>query len=226
MWNQDGYDGGFYENDPQKRFELGYPTAGSADWGWLQHIVASMDPSGRAAVVLDTGAVARGSGSDSANKEKEIRKAFVIRDLIEGVVLLPENLFYNTTAPGVIIVLNRGKAGSHVGRIMVIDATNEFERGRPKNFITDTGVAKIAGTFKEWKAVEGFSRVLDRAEVEVQDYNLSPARYITGPEDSVTLPFPEALRELASAERKRDEAEEELDKLLTELGHRGWRDVS
>ena len=99
----------FYENDQWKRFEYGAAPSSSADWGWLQHIAASLNDNGRAAVVLDTGAVSRGSGSKSSNKEKLIRQGFVEADLIEGVVLLPENLFYNTPAPGIIVVLNRNK---------------------------------------------------------------------------------------------------------------------
>jgi type I restriction enzyme M protein len=103
MWNQDNYDEAFYDNDPFNRFKYGIPPKSSADWGWVQHMFASLKDGGRAAVVLDTGAVARGSGSRSANKEKKIRQAFVEKDFIEGVVLLPENLFYNITAPGIIM---------------------------------------------------------------------------------------------------------------------------
>src|SRR5258708_2018435 len=109
MWNQDNYDDAFYENDTYHRFGFGNPSKSSADWGWLQHILSSLNDTGRAAVVLDTGAVSRGSGGKQTNKERAIRNAFVEADLVEGVILLPENLFYNTTAPGVVVVLARGK---------------------------------------------------------------------------------------------------------------------
>ena len=109
MWNQDNYDETFYDNDEWNRYGYGIPSKSSADWGWAQHILASLNDNGRAAIVLDTGAVSRGSGSKSSNKEKEIRKAFVENDLIEGVILLPENLFYNTSAPGIILLLNHNK---------------------------------------------------------------------------------------------------------------------
>ena len=93
MWNQDNYDEKFYENDSWKRFESGIPPKPSADWGWVQHMLASLNENGRAAIVLDTGAISRGSGSKSSNKEREIRKKFVEKDIIEGVIFLPENLF-------------------------------------------------------------------------------------------------------------------------------------
>ena len=66
----------------------------------MQHILASLKPGGRAAVVLDTGATSRDSGNANSNKEKDVRRWFMEQDFIEGVLYLPENLLYNTTAPG------------------------------------------------------------------------------------------------------------------------------
>ena len=99
MWNQKEYNETFYSNDQWSRFTYGVPPSSSADWAWVQHMSASLNDTGRAAIVLDTGAVSRGSGSKQTSRERYIRKAYVENDLIEGVILLPENLFYNTTAP-------------------------------------------------------------------------------------------------------------------------------
>ena len=98
MWNQDWWKEADYDADEFDRFPkgAGYP-GGKADWGWVQIILASLKPQGRAAVVLDTGAASRGSGNANTNKEKDVRRWFVEQDLIEGVIYLPENLFYNTT---------------------------------------------------------------------------------------------------------------------------------
>lgn len=98
-------------NDPYERFGRGVPPSSSADWGWVQHLAASLADGGRLAVVLDTGAVSRGSGNSGSNKERDIRKQFVEADLIEYVLLLPENLFYNTTAPGIITSLSYPASG-------------------------------------------------------------------------------------------------------------------
>ncbi|GAB4480686.1 MAG: hypothetical protein Kow0088_22410 [Anaerolineales bacterium] len=92
MWNQK-FSTEVYENDLYERFRFGIPPSSSADWGWLQHMLASLNEGGRMAVVLDTGAVSRGSGNQGSNRERDIRKAFVEADLIEAVLLLPENLF-------------------------------------------------------------------------------------------------------------------------------------
>ncbi len=103
-WNLKGYTEEFYRSDPYKRFEFGVPPKESADWGWLQHMYASLKDGGRMAVVLDTGSVSR-----NGIREKEIRKNFVDRGLISAVILLPENLFYNTSASSVIIVIDKNK---------------------------------------------------------------------------------------------------------------------
>lgn len=107
MWNQ-GRDSlpyitdDFFINDEMERFPAG-SCGGKIDWGWMQHIYSSLNDKGQAAVILDTGAASRGSGNLGSNKEKDCRKWFVDNDLIEGVIYLPENLFYNTSAPGIVI---------------------------------------------------------------------------------------------------------------------------
>src|SRR5690606_11732667 len=118
MWNQGDFKELDYDADEFGRFpsEGGYP-GGNADWGWLQHILASLTPDGRAAVVLDTGAASRGSGNAGRDKEKEIRQWFVEQDVIEAVLLLPEDLFYNTPAAGIVMFLNRAKPKERQGAL-------------------------------------------------------------------------------------------------------------
>jgi type I restriction enzyme M protein len=86
MWNQK-FPAEMYENDPFGRFGQGMPPNSSADWGWVQHMMASLGEGGKMAVVLDTGAVSRGSGNQGSNKERDIRRLFVESDLIEAVFL-------------------------------------------------------------------------------------------------------------------------------------------
>ena len=178
MWNQDNYDDDFYDNDPFDRFNYGAPPRSSADWGWAQHILASLQPNGRAAIVLDTGAVSRGSGSRSSNREREIRKTFVEDDLIEGVVLLPDNLFYNTTAPGLILLLNRAKPADRRGQIILINASLHFVKQRPKNVLTEEGITAVADAYRAWETRPKLSRVVTRDEIRAADYNLSPSQFI------------------------------------------------
>jgi type I restriction enzyme M protein len=151
MWNQDNYGVDAYEADSFERFKDGIASKSSADWGWAQHIWASLKDNGRAAVVLDTGAVSRGSGSQQTNKERDIRKEFVEKDRVEGVILLPENLFYNTTAPGVVILLNRQKSLDRKGEFLLINASNYFVKGDPKNILTKEGINVVTEVYRNWR---------------------------------------------------------------------------
>lgn len=215
MWNQD-FPTEVYENDPYERFAYGIPPASSADWGWLQHMLASLNETGRMAVVLDTGAVSRGSGNQGSNRERDIRREFVEHDLIETVVLLPENLFYNTTAPGIILVVNRRKR--RPGEILLINASKLFEKGRPKNFLGDEHIERIAGIYHGWKAEEGISAIISNEEAARNDYNLSPSRYVATNEKEEVLPLEEAVVLLREAEEERVAADRELAKILAMLG--------
>ena len=215
MWNQ-SFPTETYENDPYERFGLGIPPASSADWGWLQHMLATLGDGGRMAVVLDTGAVSRGSGNQGSNRERDIRKAFVERDLIEAVLLLPENLFYNTTAPGVILVIHRRKRRS--GEILLVNASRRFAKGRPKNYLTEEDITAIAQVYHNWQAVEGFSAIITREEAARNDYNLSPSRYVATNGKDETLPLEEAMVLLREAEEERAAADHALHEVLVALG--------
>ncbi|MBO9389578.1 MAG: N-6 DNA methylase [Roseiflexus sp.] len=215
MWNQK-FPVETYENDPYERFKLGAPPSSSADWGWLQHMLASLNERGKMAVVLDTGAVSRGSGNQGSNRERDIRKAFVERDLIEAVILLPENLFYNTTAPGIILVVNRRKARR--GEILLINASQQFAKGRPKNYLTEEHIARIAALYHEWRAEDGMSTIITNDEAARNDYNLSPSRYVSTNGKEEVLPLEEAAVRLQEAEEDRAEADRALHEVLRTLG--------
>jgi type I restriction enzyme M protein len=169
-------------------------------------------------VVLDTGAVSRGSGNQGTNKEKDIRKAFVEKDWIEAVVLMPENLFYNTTAPGIILVLNKNKAKERKGKILLLNASQEFEKGRPKNFIPDEKIKKIANSFREFRDVERFSRIVSVDEVLKNDYNLSPSRYVETGAGEVYKDIPSLLTELEKLEEEGKRIDAELSTVFEQLG--------
>ena len=225
MWNQTEFTEKDYDADELDRFPKGAGFPGNkADWGWAQHILASLgDPStgsgqaGRAAIVLDTGAASRGSGNANTNKEKDVRRWFVEQDLIEGVIYLPENLFYNTTAPGIIIVLNRQKPKSRQGKIVLVNASAEFKKGQPKNFIPEAGVHKIADAFIAGEDVPNFVKVISTEEAAKNDYNLSPSRYVGAATDETYREIPEIVAELRQHEQKASEVGKELDRVLRQL---------
>lgn len=217
MWNQP-FDTSVYENDPYERFESqGGITTGKADWAWLQHTIASLNDRGRAAVVIDTGAVTRGSGSRTEDREKKIRKWCVDNDLIEGVILLPDNLFYNTTAAGIIIVFNRAKPQVRKGKIVLVNGSQECKKGKPKNYIPEDSIHKIADAFIKGAEIERFVKVITNNEAAENDYNLSPSRYVDTSEKETYLPIPEILEELDGLEKQGKKVDTELKKILKRL---------
>ncbi len=197
MWNQP-FSPEIFANDPFDRFRpRGGVTSGKGDWAWLQHTLACLNERGRAAVVLDTGAVTRGSGSQHEDRERNIRKWFVDRDLIDGVVLLPNNLFYNTSAAGVIVVLSKRKPAARKGRIVLLNASRRIRKGRPKNFIPEEEVRPLAEAFAKGDPVEGEIAIITREQAEGADFNLSPSRWVEPAETSAG----ETLRNLIEAYR-------------------------
>jgi len=188
MWNQD-FSQDVFENDTYNRFLFGYPPSSSADWGWIQHMFA--------------------------NRERDIRKEFVENDFVEAVILMPENLFYNTTAPGIILVINKEKKNK--GEILLINASPLYEKGRPKNFLPGNSLEQISGIYLNWEEKEGISKIVSKEEVIKNDYNLSPSRYVAQKGEDDTLPLEDAVVLLQEAEEERKEADDKLKKILEQL---------
>ena len=217
MWNQKEYNDAFYESDNWNRFSYGIAPSSSADWGWVQHILVSLKDNGRAAIVLDTGAVSRGSGSQNTDRERDIRKKFVEQDLIEGVVLLPENLFYNTSAPGIILLLNRNKPAERKEQILLINLSQHFEKGKPKNVLTDKGIDAATEVYQAWESREKLSNVITLADAQKTDYNLSPSQFIDVGDKVEHRPVNEILTDLTAARIAREKADKALENVLTRL---------
>jgi len=207
MWNQP-FSSDLFANDPFDRFRTaGGITSGKGDWAWLQHTLACLDDNGRAAVVLDTGAVTRGSGSKNEDKERNIRKWFVDQDVIDGVILLPENLFYNTTAAGVIVVLNKRKPVVRKGKVFLLNASKHFRKGKPKNYLPEEDIRALAAMYLKGEAVEGELAIITTQQAEEADYNLSPSRWVGNASETTSTNLNDLLdrlEQLWEAEKKLD----------------------
>lgn len=213
MWNQP-FAADLFANDPFDRFRTaGGITTGKGDWAWLQHTLACLDDHGRAAVVLDTGAVTRGSGSKNEDKERAIRKWFVDQDLIDGVILLPENLFYNTTAAGVIVVLSKRKPAARKDKIVLLNASRRFKKGKPKNYLPEEDLRPLASMYLKGDPVPGELAVITKQQAEEADYNLSPSRWIGQSEAAGT----DNLKDLIDKAKNLAETGRRIDEVLFAL---------
>ncbi len=217
MWNQP-FQPDLFANDPFDRFRTaGGITSGKGDWAWLQHTLACMNDHGRAAVVLDTGAVTRGSGSKNEAKARTIRKWFGEQDLIDGLILPPENLFYNTSAAGLIVVLFKRKTAARQGRIVLLNASRRFKKGRPKNYLPEEDIRPLAAMYLKGEPVEGELAVITNEEAREADYNLSPGRWVAQGSDADHRPIKAIVADMLALDEKAREIDQTLARLLAPL---------
>ena len=210
-WNQDSYDENTIKKGEywQERFKYGFTTKQSADWMWIQHMLASAEE--KIAVVIDTGAVSRGG------REKLIRQKILEDDLIESIILLPEKLFYNTGAPAVIIIFNKQKSENTKGKILLINASKEFQPGKKQNTLSKENIQKIVTAYREFKDIEKFAKVVTIEELKENDYNLSPSRYVSVIEEEKYRPIEEIEKELEEIENVRIDLEKRFKNILKNL---------
>lgn len=134
------------------------------------------------------------------------------------MLYLPENLFYNTTAPGIVLFLNKAKPKARQGKIFLLNASRIFEKGDPKNFIPPEGIARIAGILIKWKEEEKLSRIVDHAELQKNDYSISPSRYIHIGEAETYRPIAEIVAELDAIEAGARTTDKALRAILKKIG--------
>jgi type I restriction enzyme M protein len=215
-WNLDGYgedkitQGDFWKKQYN---DWGFTPDQSADWVWLSHMyyVTSQRPSGRVGVVMDNGLLFRGS------KEKTIRQKMIEADLIEAVLLLPEKLFYNTGAPGCIVILNGHKRESLKNKIIFINASLEFIQHpevRRLNSISKDNIKNIVEAYRDDKHHDGFARSVDLEEVRENDFNLNVSLYVFPDEEGEVIDIKKELNELGNIEAEIKKINSKLNEYL------------
>jgi type I restriction enzyme M protein len=162
-------------NDQYGRFEYGIPPDKNGDYAFLLHMLKSLKSTGKAAVILPHGVLFRGGA------EGGIRKRIVSQGFIKGIIGLPANLFYGTGIPACILVLDKEGAAGRKG-IFMVDASKGFIKDGNKNRLRAQDIHKIVDTFTRQAEVEKYSRMVPRAEIEANDFNLNLPRYIDSTE--------------------------------------------
>ncbi|MDR2573396.1 MAG: type I restriction-modification system subunit M [Desulfovibrio sp.] len=169
QWNRDAF-----TNDKYGRNFLGTPTQGLADYAFFQHILKSLDPrTGRCAILFPHGVLFR--GVESALREKLIKS-----DLVDCVIGLAPNLFFNSPMEACIVICRADKPQEKRGKIMIINAVNEVTRKNAQSRLDDAHIRKIAGAYAGYADIEGFARVVTSAEIEKNNYSLSIPLYARG----------------------------------------------
>ncbi len=179
-----------------ERFRFGQVPLGAkkADLMFLQHMISVTRDSGMIATVMPHGVLFRGG------EERTIRAGIIEADLLEAVIGVAPNLFYGTGIPACILVLRQqaqlganrisGKSPERQGKVLFINADREFFEGRAQNYLLPEHIEKIVTTFDEFKAVPGFSAIVDNTTLKENDYNLNIRRYA----DNAPPPEPHDVR--------------------------------
>ena len=205
-----------WENDPWGRAFAGLPTDSSGDFAWVQHMVKSMAfGSGRMAVVLPQGALFR------SGVEGNIRKYLLEQDFIEAVIGLAPNLFYGTGLAACILFLRRRKPAERAKKVLIIDASELYRKGRAQNFLDPEHSNEILGWVQSFVDVKDRARVVSLEEIKEEDWTLNISRYVLPPIGEDIPPLEEAIDDFKAALSGVREAEEQLRTVMEEGG---WLD--
>ena len=188
QWNREAW-----SSDRWGRNTFGTPPQGRADYAFFQHIVSSMDKkSGRSAVLFPHGVLFR-------KEEFNLRKAMLQADVIDTVIGLGPNLFYNAPMESCIVICRSKKPKAHQGTVLFIDAINDVTRQRTFSFLSEENQDKITKAFNSDTDVEGFSRRVALADIESQNFDLTVHRYVERATAGDGLTIADALTLFTSA---------------------------
>lgn len=166
-----------FASDPYGRNFLGTPPQGRADYAFIQHILKSMDPkSGRCAILLPHGVLFR-------NEESEMRERLVRSDLVEAVIGLGANLFFNSPMEACILICRSEKTPKRHKEILFIDASAEVTRKNAQSYLEPRHIEKIVEAYRSDGDIEGFSSHAVLAEIEDNDFSLSIPLYVKSSND-------------------------------------------
>jgi len=227
-FNQSDWGQELLRNDP--RWKYGIPPKNNANFGWMQHMIYHLSPKGILGLVL-----ANGSLSSQTSGEGDIRENIVKDDLVDCIVALPKQLFYNTGIPVSLWFISRKRTGNgdrkRTGEVLFIDASElGFMADRTHREFTDEDIAKITDTYHEWRKqdgkyedIKGFCKAAALEEIEKHNFILTPGRYVGIPEEEDDgVPFEEKMEKLTTKlkeqMKKEKELDEEIEKQLSNIG--------
>jgi type I restriction enzyme M protein len=190
QWNREAF-----AADPWGRNVFGVPPQGRADYAFQQHILQSLKhKTGRCAVLWPHGVLFR-------QEESDMRRKLIEADLIECVLGLGPNLFYNSPMEACVVVCRTQKPKARRGKILFINAVNEVTRERAQSFLTDEHLQRVVRAYQDFKDEPGFTRVVPIEEIRAKEGNLSIPLYVGGEtqaqtdaaEESATTALPDAM---------------------------------
>jgi len=236
-FNDSDWSGELLQKDA--RWKYGVPSARNANYAWLQHMIYHLSPKGIMACVL-----ANGSLSSHANNEGVIRKKLVENDLVDCILGLPKQLFYNTGIPACIWFISRKRVGNgerkRTGETLFIDACEiGYMRDRTHREFSDVDVNKIANTYHNWRTkdgkyedLKGFCKSAKLKDIKKHNFVLAPGRYvgIKAEEDDI-VPFEIDIKIINQFLREKTKDDQKLDEEISRnlnlfYGDYNWKEIA
>ncbi len=200
-----------WANNPFGRNIAGVPPKGNGDMAWVQHMIKSMNSTGRMTVVLPHGALFR------KGAEGKIRKALIEQDLLEAVIGLGPNVFYGTQLAACVRVFKQNKTADKKHKVLFIDASEQIRVGRAQNFLEPEHVQQIYHWYQDYCDIENYVKVAAIEELKANDYNLNIPLYVEKIIEDNLPSVEEALSDLKLAWKDSLQAEEKFKKILQDF---------
>ncbi len=183
--------------------------ASKVDYAFILHSLYHLNAEGTMAIVLPHGVLFRGAA------EGKIRETIIEKNYLDAVIGLSANLFYGTSIPTTILVFKKNRTNRDV---LFIDASNEFEKGKNQNNLSEENIAKIIDTYRNRVDVEKYAHVASLEEIKENDYNLNIPRYVDTFEEEEELDLDEINRMIEQDNRDIAALEKEIAEQLALLG--------
>jgi len=196
-------------NDPYGRNIAGVPPKSNGDMAWVQHMIKSMNSTGRMTVVLPHGALFR------KNAEGKIRKALIEQDLLEAVIGLGANIFYGTQLAACVLIFRQNKDTAKKKKVLFIDGSDQVRVGRAQNYLEENHVQQLFDWYSAFENAENYVKVVSLGEIAENDYNLNIPLYVEKIIEDNLPSVEEALSDLKIAWEESQKAEEKFKQILS-----------
>lgn len=224
--------------DPFGRFGLGTAPRTKADFAFIQHMITSTKDDGRIGVVVPHGVLFREGDEGNIRKGLLVGQDNIKGDLIEGVVGLPDKLFFNTGIAAAVLIINKDKPAALKNKVIFVDASAEFGEGKAMNYLRESDIKRITTEYSKTKqilvdageqtedelselldavTVDKYLRVVDIAEIKQNDFNLNISRYIDTSEEEDKINVADVWKNLSRIEQELIQTDKKLSSYLSLL---------
>ncbi len=208
-------------SDPFNRFKYGIPPGDKkADFAFIQHMLASLNENGMAAIIGSQGVLFRGGSEEEIRKKMILGNEELKGDVIEGIIALPAKLFYGTSIPGCIFILNKNKPNERKNKIIFINAARKghYLELPKRNIFREKDIKEIVSIFKKFKEEYGFCHIAELDEIIENGFNLNVSRYVDTSEPNELVDISKTIVEIKQIQKEVEDSKKIVTSDLKKLG--------